>query len=402
MPTMKILIALVVLVCFGRSGFSQNPTERDLSAAVSSMAQRIAGALQAQGQSVVVVGQFKDEFDMTVTGGTQIRRLLIESLKNHNVSAALSGDVSVRGAIEKLIGEDHSLAGEAPRRIPVALISYKLAKKNGQLLLDSTKMVDADRVQTAVTNPDDVFSLIGGNGSVSSESGRFTNIAARDAAFDRALERSNIQERIDIQESYVRPIGQPFAVSILVAPKGDARIAPEKEAYAPAPIEFRDGLPFVKIEPGQVFAIRLLNEADFDLAASVTIDGLNMFAFSERESDTEGGGDTNYMIQPPGTYGDIYGWYRNNQVSDAFLVQDFAEGSMGQLLKDPSAVGSITVAFHAAWTDQPPPDEERFASLKDVGSVETVRGAPIDTPYEPVQRTIGVLRSGVTIWYDKE
>lgn len=401
MLNLKTLLLLTALAFANSNAFAQSPTERDLRAAISSMAERIADALQTQGQSVVVVGEFKDEFDMTVTGGAQIRRLLIESLKRHQINAALTGEVSVRGAIEKVIGEDHSLTGEAPRRIPVALISYKLAKRNGQLLLDSTKMIDSERAKTAITKPDDVFALIGGNGSVPTGGSEFTSIFARDEAFDRALDKSNVHDRIAIQESYVRPVGQPFAVSILVAPKGSTRVAPHKSAYQPAGIEFRDGLPFVKIEPGQVYAIRLLNEADFDMAASVTIDGLDLFAFSDAESSSKSGND-NYMVLPPNTYGDIYGWYRNNQTSDTFLVQHFVDGRLGDLLKDRSSVGAISVTFHAAWQDQPPADEQNFANTKNVGSVETARGAPIDTPYETIERTIGVLRSGVTVWYDKE
>ena len=46
----------------------------------------------------------------------------------------------------------------------------------------------------------------------------------------------------------------------------------------------KDGLAFFKINRGEVYAVKVANRADHDVAVNLAIDGLGMFAFSENRN----------------------------------------------------------------------------------------------------------------------
>ena len=64
------------------------------------------------------------------------------------------------------------------------------------------------------------------------------------------------------------------------ADPGDA--TPDLRAHKPrAAVLDKEGLAFVNIKRGEVYSARVTNRADHDVAATLAIDGLTMFAFSE-------------------------------------------------------------------------------------------------------------------------
>jgi hypothetical protein len=140
--------------------------------------------------------------------------------------------------------------------------------------------------------------------------------------------------------------------------------------------------------------VRIINEADHDVASTVTLDGLSMFAFRDDPANKN-----DHVIIMRGTSGDVLGWYRNLTTSNAFLVADLPKDHpTSVLLKSPAKMGSITVTFAAAWAEneKPPSDEDGTRQ-----ATELVRGAPIDAPYKTARRQIGGFRAAVTVRYDK-
>lgn len=388
-----IVFLLIVAACHSATPCrAARPDTVDVPSAVSAIAQPIADIVKPLNFHEIVVGSFEDEFDLNRTGGVSIQKLLIAELEKREVHAVRSGEVRIKGRYAEFTGQTELTAADVTRSIPVARIAFQVVRKNGQVLLDSEKLVERDRLKFVVTNPGDVVALLGPNGTIQPPDAK-DDISDRDRRLRDSVDNDKVAGNIQIVGTRIVPKGSPYALEVLVARQvGDK--APAKESYQPRGVELRDGLPFIKLEPGEVYAIRLYNLAKHDLGARVTIDGLSMFAFRDEKADSN-----QSVILPPNSFGEVLGWYRTAQKSDTFLVRDYASGRAGELLKNLSEVGSITVAFHAAWEKDRPGDEPAFDSRS--GSVETTGGAPIDAPYKTVNRSIGVLRAALTVRYDK-
>src|SRR5262249_24016323 len=150
---------------------------------------------------------------------------------------------------------------------------------------------------------------------------------------------------------------------ILVAPPAPAgKPAPGGAAFAVYKARTPkddDGLAFVEIKKNERYAVRLVNEHDFDIAVSLTIHGLSMFAACDKESidpgtdkkmplrDKESGKPLfNHVIVPRGKALLIRGWFINLKESDEFKVTDYAKSLVAEL-KAPATPGVITAAYHA-------------------------------------------------------
>jgi hypothetical protein len=160
----------------------------------------------------------------------------------------------------------------------------------------------------------------------------------------------------------------------------------------------RDGLAFVKIARGEVYAIKVINKADHDVAVTVAIDGLSLFAFSENQS-------YEVLIVPKGKEGIIPGWHISNQRSDAFQVAEYAKSAVAKLLSTSTSVGTISVSFRAAWPlGSPPPADEGDVKQGSRDADATARGRQIDpkfTRYDEVTSNIGKFRESIGVHYNK-
>jgi hypothetical protein len=354
-----------------------------LDAALTSIAKVVAEKVKEQNATQIVVNPITDTGDLTHTAGTGLTEKLIEKLKAEGLEPALKADLVFSG--DYGLGEAEN--GGQRLGIPVGRLAFKVKRRNGKTLVDSENDIPADR-QPRVTDLGDLNRM--GGTTVALPPPNAT--AERIKATLEALDKPGL---FDIeQETRIRPKGSPYVIEMLVAPS-NGKNAPRAEAFRPGKLETRQGLPFLKVEPGQAIAVRIINESDHDAASTVSIDGLSMFDFRDDKADRN-----EYVIIKKHTAGDILGWYRDARVSSAFLVADLPQGhAKASLLKNPAKIGSITITFAAAWEkdNQRPLDEK---PSREQGT-EIVPGAPIEAPYETVRRQIGEVRTVVTIRYDK-
>ena len=158
----------------------------------------------------------------------------------------------------------------------------------------------------------------------------------------------------------------------------------------------KNDLAFVPIQRDQVYAVRLVNDSKHDAGVTLTIDGLNAFTFSENHGYTQ-------FVIPAGKTGLIEGWHRTNDVSDAFLVTEYAKSAAAELNQAGGSLGTITASFSAAWaTDQSAPADEpaspnQFSRAADA----TGRGPKVDAGFNEVTRQFGVIRGAVSVRYSK-
>jgi hypothetical protein len=186
----------------------------------------------------------------------------------------------------------------------------------------------------------------------------------------------------------------PYAVEILVGPTRDG------PWYKRRPRLHKKGYALVRIRRHEYYCIRLINGSRYEAAAVVTIDGLNLFAFS-RELNSRGQ-PFSRVILSPGRSSVITGWPTDNELSDAFVVTAYAHSAAAQLTSK-ARTGTITVAFAAAWPKdgRPPPDEPERPRPRSAGGDGTGRGAQVKAHYREVERNVGVVRAVVSVRYNR-
>lgn len=352
-----------------------------LDNALSEIAKNVATVVKEQGSKEIVVNPVTDTGDLTHTAGLGLTETLIAKLRAEGLEPALKADLIFSG--------DYSL-GEAERDgerqgFAVGRLAFKVRRRNGKTLIDSEKDLKS---QPRVTNPADIVKM--GNLTV-----HLPPVPSADEYNKKLLGALDNQPGLFVKEgTKVRPTGAPYAVEMLVAPASGAT-PPRHEAFRPRAVEVRDGMPFLKVEPGEAVAVRVVNEADHDVAATVTVDGLSMFAFRDDPADKN-----QNVIVAARSAGDILGWFRNNTTSSAFLVADLPQDHpKAGLLKNPAKIGAVTVTFAAAWEreDKKPKGEDDLPHQ----ASEINIGPPVNARYETVRRQVGGFRAAVTVRYDK-
>ncbi len=166
----------------------------------------------------------------------------------------------------------------------------------------------------------------------------------------------------------------------------------------PRPVHDEEGLAGLELRRGEAYAIRLYNNSDYEAAAKVSIDGLNVMTFSTLRDPLDRPKYSVYII-PPHRSITLYGWHKTNEQVSAFLVTSYADSAAGSL-QHTQNLGTITATFAAAWSKEgsPPPDEN--ATAKGEGNA-TGFGAPLRQEAREVHRVIGRLRAVVSLRYAK-
>jgi hypothetical protein len=211
-----------------------------------------------------------------------------------------------------------------------------------------------------------------------------------------------------IDGTLIRPAADsPYGVEVLVERRND--VDERMTSSGPKPLqkgitvgglpgiydavvpEIVDGSVRVKLQRGDLIAYRLYNSGDHDAAAKTLVDGLSRFALSD-DPNRKGGLD----LVPAKGRREIIGYYRNSQLVDAFQIGSYSESPAANLLPQASAIGTVTIVFHAAWIlgegspNNEPPNRKNIA----INS-----GPPREDPTEQIQRNIGGVRAVVKIFY---
>ncbi len=150
----------------------------------------------------------------------------------------------------------------------------------------------------------------------------------------------------------------------------------------------------VPVQRGSIYAVRLYNRTDFEAAVDVLIDGLGRFSLADDPDQRN-----NRDIVLPNSNRTVPGYYRDPQVVDAFQIGEYSKSLAAKTLPNPTDIGTITVAFAAAWElgQTPPPNEPPVA--KSILPDGTIPGPPRNDPTFKVAREIGGIRAVVKIRY---
>ncbi len=185
-----------------------------------------------------------------------------------------------------------------------------------------------------------------------------------------------------------------YAIELLVK-KGGKFVPPDK------PADNEGGRAFVKIARTEVYAVRIINDADHEVAVTLTIDGLSMFTFSKfRRKD--GGPLYSSVLVPAKKSMLVSGWHIDNEASEEFLVTSFAKSAAAEV-RATGDIGTITATFAAAWPIKggPPADEPAAPSKRAKSADATGRVRRFEKKWIEVPRHFGVTRDTVSVRYSK-
>ncbi len=123
----------------------------------------------------------------------------------------------------------------------------------------------------------------------------------------------------------------PYAIEIMVK---------DPQGFVPAPADATGGIAQCDVKVEQEFGIRIRNNTSDWVGAQITLDGINMYAFSQNAAWKSLG----YMCIPPNSSPIIKGWHENGDDSLLFKVTDYGSSAAAQL-GVVEGVGTITVTF---------------------------------------------------------
>jgi hypothetical protein len=177
----------------------------------------------------------------------------------------------------------------------------------------------------------------------------------------------------------------PWAVEVLRKQNG---------RYLPLiPVRQKDR-PRVEVGKGDILAVRIHNQTDFQMVADVLVDGLSRFAVATDPRHRTGLLD----LIPPRATREIMGFYKDRNNVAEFTVGKYTDGPAARILPDASERATLTVVFRAAWNGPKPPPNEPPGGPKDIGINEgelrndATRIVKVDH--------IGRVRAVISIVYD--
>jgi hypothetical protein len=366
MTPRRILAAAIVAALLGAAPAR---AADNLEVELAKVAQDIARLLQGEDEETVTVGQFTGPARLASSAGPSIQKTLADQLTKLKVRVTRRANLEIKG--DYLDVEDRQTGKLA------AMLKWRVLDRTGKVLSEDQRGIFGDA-------------------TLASLFGLTTELPPRGDADERdqKLKDAIDKPKTAIQETRISAGKEsPFAIEVAIK---------EGETFIPRAPTVDDGLAFVPIKRGEAYQVRLVNHADFDAAVTLTIDGLNMFSFSDVKDDS-GRPKYSQVIVPAGKTGLISGWHRTNEVSDSFLVTEFARSAAAELKSD-GDIGTITASFSAAWPtngqppgDEPPTPPSRFSRSADA----TGRGPQVGAEYKEVERQFGVVRASISARYTK-
>lgn len=377
------LLALSLVVALAYTA-AADVEQVSLDQGIADIVKQVVKIAEIQDQKTIRVSGFNNPFDSEKTAGAGIRGRLINKLKEQGIKhqeralLALTGEFQVAAAeIEGDGGND---------KVPAAKIGYKLTNRAGTVLLDSEKSVKGES-SAYVTDKADVAMLAGLIVEVDPKDTKKAN-----EEINKALESDAKTTTVVIDGTMIRPQkDSKFAVEIFKAKLVDQKASLEKyQAVQPG---LRDGVPYVDISAGEVYAVNICNENDFEVAAKLTVDGLSMFQFSSERARC-----TDFWIFEPNQSYPLVGWHRSGDDFDSFLVSEYSKAEVGKSISDDSKFGQITVEFHRAFKSM---DEMPEGERGNRTALQTTHGPPLTFAKKAIKRFTGKFRAAVTVHYDR-
>jgi hypothetical protein len=335
---------------------------RSLRTELAPVAGKIAAVLKDKDLDSVALGDFTAPKEVPGGGGPLIAKVLGEELVKQGLTIKETGGVKVKG-------EYHSIR-DKKSQLAAVRIQGTVVDRKGKVLYQFDRNVFGESVIAALLGVTVQLPLTG------DEKGRAEALAGCIA-----------KPHVHIKDNAIAAgASRPYAIEVLAA-------ANPRANYEVKTPENKDGLAYVPIAEDQVFGVRLINHADHEAAVTLTIDGLNTFAFSAKE-ERDQPRYSQWFVGPKSSV-TVKGWYYDPE--QGFIA--FAPGKFpklgGFVLPASPKVGTITATFAASWFkwNHPPVDEPKYKVWDD----ETTRGPRASALPVETKVNYGVIRDVVSV-----
>ncbi len=366
-------VALVVMFCAGKPAYANS----DLRGVLGELAGDLKKLLDGRSEDSIAIGEFTGPANIQTSSGPGIVQTLSEELTKRKVTVKARATLGVKGT--------YSLAELPAENRDDARLGVKVLAVKVKAIVEDTfgnPLSDLSFERT-IRGEATVVSMIGLTASLPT--------AGTERERDKHLRERLIDPKPVIQRTVIRSDAKsPYGIEIVIGKQ-------------PRAATDRDGLAFVSIQRGEVYAVRLINDSSLDAAVQLRIDGLSVFDFSElRHKDGEQKGEPLYttLIVPAKSNALIPGWHRTNDKSDTFKVTAYAD-SAAATLKHTASIGTITAIFQAAWPEGATAPADEPGKRRGGTGDATGFGPRIDVKYEEVNRNLGVIRDTVSVRYAK-
>lgn len=359
------VVLLLLIVGMGAPS-AQSAPARPLKEGLDAIAKDLKQALttdpKLKGQRVRI-GSFDNGNVPDTNFGPKIKRFLTEAL-----GAQVSNDAEfiVKGRYDKVDSAEE--VGQALKVIRI------------RATLEDKQTNEQFKTSVEVNDSDDIALLLGAN-------------VAPD--FNAPQKKRNDQ----VHEAHERPKFHSLGTKIRGSDNNHFAMEiwvkeTPTEPGKPVQVQNQGGRPFVDIPIKKYYDVVLYNETSSEMAASLTVDGLETISTFNEDKVKPG----HYLIPPRGEHR-IRGWMKtaNQEKSDntlTFLVTELGQGAATKL-KSQGEIGVITAQFSASWKegDEPPP-------LGRTTAKETTTGPAIPDKVEIVKRNIGRRIETISVRYN--
>jgi len=341
---------------------------------LAEVAKSLKQLLDGQNEDAIAVGQFQGPANFPTSAGPGIAQMLTEELQKLGKTVKARAKYGVKGEYRAT-----EIPSESEPRLKLLAVKIK-----GTVEDEFGKVITDFSFERTVKSESAFVELMG-------------------APVD--LPPSLLPEKRDkrLRESLTKP--HTHLAGTRISASDDANYAIELLVNGkPRAAKDDDGLAFVKIDRGETYAVRLINNSDLEAGVHLAIDGLNVFTFSElrlKEGPKKGEPQYSVWIVPPKSSVLIKGWHRNNEVSDSFLVTEYAKSAAASI-NSTANIGTITASFSASWPmDQLPPKDEPPKKKGITPGDGTGFGPPVEMKVTGVKRNVGAIREAVSVRYSK-
>lgn len=342
----------------------------NLNLELGEIAKDIKKLLDGRGDDAITIGAFTGPAHLESSSGPVIAQVLSDELKKIGISVKRRANLEIKGDYLDVIDKvSQRLAGKLKARI---------MDRAGTVIVEFERGVFGDATLGSLFG---VTAQLPPNG----------NDKSRDQAMRDGIDNPRVH--FAGNEIATAP-NRPFAIEVLVKSTGS-----DYQSRTP---KTDNGLAFVGIQRGESYAIRLVNRASHEVAVTLTIDGLNMFAFSNDRNPQTGATNYTQIIVDPNSSVLVKGWYRTDDESEEFLVTEYSKSAAVEL-NSAARIGTITASFAASWPkgSPPPPDEPKNPSDFARSADATGRGPKFQEKYTSVERNFGVVRDTISVRYTK-
>ncbi|HMO14700.1 MAG TPA: hypothetical protein PKA76_09975 [Pirellulaceae bacterium] len=363
------ITAGTLLLGFAGATVRANETEPVIAQAMEKVCVAVMKILQDEGRKhEIIVGDISGMPNLKASGGVELARQLELALERAGIRVHDDADTQLMGTfnmIQDKAHPDHDFDSLAMK------IHLKLMDEFGKELAEPEILVYGNQI----------LQIAGIN----------THIPPQSTPKEKQQEiiRQFRKPDTGLTGNQVHA-GGPFAIEVFVNNSG--------KLLSKVPSIDTKGRPFVPLHHGEEYVVRLHNHADFETAVTLVIDGVNVFVNSQ---DPGLKADSKFIVKAKSAV-DIPGWFITKSHSKAFEIGGYLESVAAQKGVQASSgkVGTITAVFQASWEvgGRPPADEP---SGNPKGGKATKEGRDITKEYQQVTRDFGVVRSTVSVRYDR-